>query len=155
MAHGIEQELADLDFATVSPQEFAQIVKRLSTRQINELSADTELRERVITEIRGRIEKQFRPDKAGDLDAVIRWNIGNDDNRRVFETHIANGTVTVTEGRSDARPRVTLTLGDAEFLQLVSGNASPFTLFMTRKLKVFGDVGLASGLTKIFDIPRA
>ncbi|MGK5643344.1 SCP2 sterol-binding domain-containing protein, partial [Streptomyces sp. URMC 126] len=46
-------------------------------------------------------------------------------------------------------------MGDAEFLRLVSGNASPVTMFMTRRLKLAGDVGLASGLTRYFDIPKA
>jgi len=34
----------------------------------------------------------------------------------------------------DAIARVTLTMGDAEFLRLVSGNVGPVTLFMTRRL---------------------
>ena len=41
------------------------------------------------------------------------------------------------------------------FLKLVSGNASGPTMFMTGKLKLEGDVMLASRLTSMFRIPKA
>ncbi|MGW2228861.1 SCP2 sterol-binding domain-containing protein [Streptomyces formicae] len=151
------QGLAGLDFASVTPEEFAQIVKGLSGKEIAELARDVELRGRVLAEVFTRMERQFRPDAAGSLKALIRWKItGSGDNEEaVYETDIADGTCTVREGRSDADPRVTLILADAEFLKLVSGNASPVTMFMTRKVKIAGDVALASGLTRYFDIPKA
>jgi putative sterol carrier protein len=43
----------------------------------------------------------------------------------------------------------------ADFLKLVSGNASGPTMFMTGKLKLEGDVMLASRLTSMFRIPKA
>lgn len=100
------------------------------------------------------MERQFRPESAGALAAVIRWKITGESDV-VYETTIADGACSVTEGRSEADPRLTLIMGDADFLKLVSGNASPVTLFMLRKVKIAGDVGLASGLTRYFDIPKA
>ncbi|WP_312866400.1 SCP2 sterol-binding domain-containing protein [Streptomyces boluensis] len=146
--------LADLDFAGVSPEEFAKIVKGLSNKEINEIARDEVLRTRVLAEVFGRMGRQFRPETAGTLEALIRWKVG-DGHEAVYETRIAEGTCTVTEGRSDAEPRVTLVMGDAEFLKLVSGNSNPVTMFMTRKLKIAGDVALAAGLTRYFDIPKA
>ncbi|MFM9370230.1 SCP2 sterol-binding domain-containing protein [Streptomyces sp. Da 82-17] len=146
--------LAELDFAGVSPEEFAKIVKGLSSKEINEIARDEPLRARVLAEVFGRMGRQFKPETAGGLEALIRWKVtGASD--AVYETRIANGVCTVSEGRSDAEPRVTLVLGDAEFLKLVSGNANPVTMFMTRKLKIAGDVALAAGLTRYFDIPKA
>ncbi len=153
MADDIPAELAGLDFANISPEEFAKIVKGLSAKQI-EQAAQGEFRERALAEVFSRMERQFRPESAGDLKALIRWKITGESDA-VYETAIADGTCTVTRGRSEADPRVTLAMGDAEFLKLVSGNASPVTMFLTRKLKVAGDVGLASGLTRYFDIPKA
>ncbi|NBE54365.1 acyl-CoA synthase [Streptomyces sp. YC537] len=146
--------MADLDFAGVSPEEFAKIVKGLSNKEINEIARDEVLRTRVLAEVFGRMGRQFRPETAGTLEALIRWKVG-DGHEAVYETRIAEGTCTVTEGRSDAEPRVTLVMGDAEFLKLVSGNSNPVTMFMTRKLKIAGDVALAAGLTRYFDIPKA
>ncbi|GAB2819075.1 SCP2 sterol-binding domain-containing protein [Streptomyces daliensis] len=149
----IADELAGLDFAAVSPEEFAGIVKKASAKDIATIMQG-DMRERVLAEVFGRMGRQFRPDAAGSLDALIRWKVTGEQ-ETVYETRIADGTCTVTEGRSEADPRVTLVMGDAEFLKLVSGNGNPVTMFMTRKLKVAGDVGLASGLTRYFDIPKA
>lgn len=146
-------ELAGLDFAAVSPEEFARIVKGLTAKQLGEVMHG-ELRSRVLGEVFGRMKQQFRPEAAGALTALIRWRITGD-SEVVYETAIDRGTCTVGEGRSEAEPRTTLVMGDAEFLKLVSGNGNPVTMFMMRKLKVAGDVGLAAGLTRYFDIPKA
>ncbi|MCG3043536.1 SCP2 sterol-binding domain-containing protein [Streptomyces sp. S1A] len=156
MTNGVSREptdLAALDFAAVSPEEFARIVKGLSTKEIDGIMRG-ELRMRVLDEVFRRMERQFRPERAGSLEAVIRWKVTGE-SEVVREIAISGGTCTVHEGRGETDPRVTLTMGDAEFLRLVSGNASPVTMFMTRRLKLAGDVGLASGLTRYFDIPKA
>ncbi|GAA1360885.1 SCP2 sterol-binding domain-containing protein [Streptomyces beijiangensis] len=150
--HSID-DLAALDFSAVSPQEFAKIIKGLSAQQIKDI-AHGELRTRVLAEIFGRMERQFRPEAAGSLNAVIRWKVTGE-TEAVYETAIADGACTVTAGRSETEPRLTLVMGDADFLKLVSGNGNPVTMFMMRKLKIAGDVGLASGLTRYFDIPKA
>ncbi|MEU1115577.1 MULTISPECIES: SCP2 sterol-binding domain-containing protein [unclassified Streptomyces] len=149
--------IADLDFARVTPEEFAGLVKGLSAKEIASIARDGALRARVLNEVFGRMERQFRPEAAESLTALIRWRItgSGDNDEAVYETDIADGTCVVREGRSDAAPRVTLTLADPEFLKLVSGNASPVSLFLTRKVKVAGDVAFAAGLTRYFDIPKA
>lgn len=149
----LTEELAGLDFAAVSPEEFARIVKGLSAKQLGEVMHG-ELRARVLREVFGRMRQQFRPEAAGQLKALIRWKITGETDE-VYETSIAEGRCTVAEGRSDGEPRTTLVLGDADFLKLVSGNANPVTMFMMRRLRIAGDVGLASGLTRYFDIPKA
>ncbi|MFE5077867.1 SCP2 sterol-binding domain-containing protein [Streptomyces halstedii] len=149
----LTDELAGLDFAAVSPEEFARIVKGLSGRELAEVMRG-ELRARVLGEVFGRMRQQFRPEAAGRLNALIRWKITGSE-ELVYETLVADGTCAVTEGRSEAEPRTTLVMADADFLKLVSGNGNPVTMFMMRKLKVAGDVGLASGLTRYFDIPKA
>ncbi|MEV7108827.1 SCP2 sterol-binding domain-containing protein [Streptomyces atroolivaceus] len=146
-------ELSGLDFAAVSPEEFARIVKGLSARELGEVMHG-DLRARVLSEVFGRMKQQFRPEAAGQLKALIRWKITGE-SEEVYETSIADGACTVSAGRSGAEPRTTLVMGDADFLKLVSGNGNPVTMFMMRKLKVAGDVGLASGLTRYFDIPKA
>ncbi|MEU0132784.1 SCP2 sterol-binding domain-containing protein [Streptomyces sp. NPDC006296] len=149
----LTDELAGLDLAAVSPEDFARIVKGLSAGQLGEVMRG-DLRTRVLSEVFGRMRQQFRPEAAGGLEALIRWKITGE-SEEVYETSIADGACTVSAGRSDAEPRTTLVMADAEFLRLVSGNANPVTMFMMRKLKVAGDVALASGLTRYFDIPKA
>jgi hypothetical protein len=165
-------DLETMDFGAVEPREFARIVKRLSTGRIAELMVGPQ-RRRVLDEVFGRMHTLFKPEAAGDRDALIRWRItggrdrgkvagtgtgtGQDDGERggdVYETHIAHGTCTVTPERTDREPQLSLTMAAPEFLKLVSGNASGPTLLFTRKLKLKGDIRLAGGLTYFFDIPK-
>lgn len=105
-----------------------------------------ELRARILREVLGRMKQQFRPEAAGQPQALIRWKITADDGRGddVFETSISGAACRVSEGHSEAEPRTTLVMGPAEFLKLASGNGNPMNMFMMRKLKVAGDVGPAS-----------
>lgn len=153
MADDVRALLARLDFASVTPEEFAKIMKGLTGGQIDEI-AHGELRTRVLGEVFGRMERQFRPAAAGALSALIRWRITGE-SEVVYETTIADGVCTVREGRTDTEAQLTLMMGDAAFLRLVSGNGNPVTMVLTRKLKASGDLGLAAGLNRYFDIPKA
>ncbi|RKN03831.1 SCP2 sterol-binding domain-containing protein [Streptomyces radicis] len=144
--------LESRDFGEITPEEFAALVGKASGKDIERLMRG-ETRPRVLAEIFGRLAGQFRPEQAGGLTALIRWEITGDP-VVVYETTIADGKCAVAEGRSDAEPRTVLTMGDAEFLKLVSGHGSPVMMFMARKLRVGGDMGLASGLTRLFEIPK-
>lgn len=146
--------LDGLDFGEIGPQEFARLVKSLSAREIAE-AFQGEVRLRALREIFARMERLFRPEAAGSLRALIRWRVEGAEGATVFETAIADGRCVAAEGASAGEPRVTLALADAEFLRLVSGNGNPVTMFVLRKIKISGDVGLAAGLTRLFDIPKA
>ncbi|MFD3560134.1 SCP2 sterol-binding domain-containing protein [Streptomyces sp. NPDC058686] len=153
------ERIAGLDFSAVTPEQFAKIVKGLTPKEIDEIARDAELRARILREVFARMERQFKPEPAGSLQALIRWKVTSakgtkDREETVYEAAIADGICTVTEGRSDGTPRVTLAMGDADFLKLVSGNQSPVTMFMLRKVRITGDVALAAGLNRYFDIPK-
>ncbi|UED87242.1 SCP2 sterol-binding domain-containing protein [Streptomyces profundus] len=145
-------DLSDLDFAQVTPEEFTALVKRTPARELSRL-LHGEQRARVLGEVFARMEQRFKPENAGSLSAVIRWEITGE-SLAVYETSVADGVCTAREGAHTEEPRVTLTLSDVEFLRLASGNGSPVTMFMTRKIRIAGDIGLASGLARLFDIPR-
>ncbi|MGK5498951.1 SCP2 sterol-binding domain-containing protein [Streptomyces sp. URMC 125] len=145
--------LEDLDPASACPEEFSRIVRDLSTREIRELMRG-DRRRRVLGEVFRRMERQFRPERAGPLDALVRWEVTGE-SEVVHEVAVAGGACTVREGRSGADPHVTPTTGDAEFLRLASGNAGPVTMFTTRRLRIAGDLGLAAGPARYFGVPRA
>ncbi|MFI6343998.1 SCP2 sterol-binding domain-containing protein [Streptomyces sp. NPDC050560] len=148
-------ELRGLDFSTVTPERFAAMVKAMSGEQLRAVFADVPLGERVLDEVFGRVGRQFRPEAAGSLRALVRWQItGAPGRRAVYETHIADGACTVRRGGSDAEPRLAFTLRDADFLRLVSGNATPVALLLRRRVRVTGDLALAAALTRYFAIPR-
>jgi putative sterol carrier protein len=84
----------------------------------------------------------------------VHWHIKDGDTVDSFQTVLHEGTCTVTAGTGE-EPRTALTMPGTEFLKIVTNNANPVTLFMTRKLKVSGDVGFATALPNMFHIPSA
>jgi putative sterol carrier protein len=150
--------MADIDlsnFQSLDPKQFAQLVKAASADQLAEVMKG-EQRKAVLDEIFRRMPTLFRADRAGNTNAVIHWNIGDrpDGGVDTYELVIADGTCTLSES-PEREPKLSLTLGGADFLKVVSGNANPVMMFMTGKLKAKGDLGLAANIANLFDIPKA
>jgi putative sterol carrier protein len=61
---------------------------------------------------------------------------------------VADGTITVTEGVSDAD--CTFSATEETFEKIASGEQNATTAYMTGKLKIKGDMGAAMKLQKIF-----
>lgn len=158
---------ADIDLSSLEPEQFARLISRASTEQLEAVMARRELAERILDEVFRRMGEHYRSDKAKNTEAVVRWRIdfgvvsgdgslgdGDDENILRYECVLEGGTCTVSKN-PEREPRTTITLGPLELLKLASGNASAPMLFMKGKLKVAGDVGFAAGLTKLFQIPKA
>jgi putative sterol carrier protein len=149
--------MADIDlsnFDSIAPKDFAQIVKSASNDQLNAALAG-DMRDKVLNEIFGRMPSLFRADRAGSTSAVIHWSVGDGPDGRIdtYELVIADGTC-VLSPKPEHEPKLALTLGQADFLKVVSGNANPVMMFMTGKLKAKGDLGLAAKIADLFDIPK-
>jgi len=139
----------------VDEAQLVQIVAGATDQQLEELMA-SEARKDIVEDIFRRMAEHVDPDRARDVNAVVHWKIydrpeGGYDH---YEVVLAGGTCTVSESPS-REAAITLKLKPADFLKLVSGNASGPTMFMTGKLKLEGDVMLASRLTSMFRIPKA
>ena len=61
--------------------------------------------------------------------------------------------VAVEKGAGES-PDLSLMLGPAEFLKLITGTGNPAMMFMMGKVKASGDLGLASGLANWFEAPK-
>ena len=137
----------------VDETQLVQIVAGATDQQLEELMASDARRE-ILDDIFRRMAEHVDPDRARDVTTVLHWKIydrpeGGYDH---YEVVLEGGTCTVSESPS-REPAVTLKLKPVNFLKLVSGNASGPTMFMTGKLKLEGDVMLASRLTSMFHIP--
>src|SRR3954462_9287387 len=106
----------------------------------------------------GEVFRRF-PERLSDAgrrqNAVIQWRIGDredGDYDRWFVV-LRNGEC-VTGKDLDEKPRVTLTLGAVEFMQLVTGNADPLRMLLKRKLRIRGDLIFAGKIESLFTIPR-
>jgi putative sterol carrier protein len=139
----------------VDEGQLVQIVAGATDQQLEELMA-SEARKDILDDIFRRMADHVDGDRARDVNAVLHWKIydnpeGGYDH---YEVVLEGGTCAVSETPS-REPTVTLKLKPADFLKLVSGSASGPTMFMTGKLKLEGDVMLASRLTSMFRIPKS
>jgi hypothetical protein len=147
-------DLAGIDFATVEPAQFAQIVKNTPDSQITELLTG-EHRKAILDAIFAKFPHLFRPDRAGATNAVIHWNVGGapDGGVDTYELVIADGACTLSP-KPEHEPKLAITVGPADFVKVVSGTGNPMMMFMTGKLKAKGDLGLAANIANLFDIPK-
>jgi putative sterol carrier protein len=93
---------------------------------------------------------RFRPDKASGTSAVIQYDISGDGGG-TWNAVIKDGACTVNQG-SAATPNLTLSISAQDWLDMLSGKQSGQMLFMSGKLKVKGDMGLAMKLGSMFSM---
>ena len=144
----------DTNPALLEPREFARLVKRTPAGELRRLMHGDQ-RTAVLDELFARMPGVFRADRAGSLDAVIHWRIGDrpDGGVDTYQLVIADGRCELSP-RPEAEAALTLSLGAVEFLQLITGNAHPVLLVMRGKLKTTGDLAVTAKFPTLFDIPR-
>jgi putative sterol carrier protein len=141
--------------ATLEPQQFVALVKGMSDKAIRDDLGGPH-RRAILDAIFSRFPQQFRADKAGDRSARIDFRVtgGPGDSSDSYRVVVEHGTCRVEEGAADDAD-LSLMLGPAEFLKLVTGSGNPAMMFMLGRIKARGDLGLASGLANWFETPRS
>lgn len=136
----------------------ASIMKLFRTAPESQLKAamQGEGRRAILDAIFAKMPELFRPDRAGSTNAVIHWNItgGSTPEPDRYQLVIADGACSVSPV-FDREARLAVTLAAVEFLKLISGRGNPAMMLITGKVKVKGDLGLATSLTQLFDDPSA
>jgi putative sterol carrier protein len=100
------------------------------------------------------MSETFNPEKAAGQQAVVQYEIGAPDGTHEYAMRIADGRCEIEKGQAES-PRVTIRIGLADFLRLITGGANGMQLFMTGKLKVSGDLFFAQTYQSWFDRPQA
>ena len=93
---------------------------------------------------------RFRADKASGTNAVIQYDVSGDGGG-TWHAVIKDGTCTVNSGSAPS-PNLTLSIAGQDWLDMLSGKQSGQMLFMSGKLKVKGDMGLAMKLGSMFSM---
>ena len=93
---------------------------------------------------------RFRADKAAGTSAVIQYDISGDGGG-TWHAVIKDAACTVNEGPA-TNPNLTLSMAAQDWIDMLSGKQSGQMLFMSGKLKIKGDMGLAMKLGSLFQM---
>jgi len=93
---------------------------------------------------------RFRADKASGTNATIQYEISGDGGG-TWNAVIKDGSCAVSQGAA-ASPSLTLQMSAQDWLDRRSGKQAGQMLFMSGKLKVKGDMGLAMKLGSMFQM---
>ena len=93
---------------------------------------------------------RFRADKSTGTNAVIQYDVSGDGGG-TWNAVIKDGTCVVKPG-AGTNPNLTLQISSQDWLDMLSGKQSGQMLFMSGKLKVKGDMGLAMKLASMFQM---
>ncbi len=85
------------------------------------------------------------PEKLAGLDCVYQFDVGAE----AYSVSFKGGKAAVVKGPARS-PNCTVRIAPADFLDLVAGKLNGQTAFLTGKLKVVGDMGLALKLGGFF-----
>ena len=93
---------------------------------------------------------RFKADRAAGTNATIQYDISGDGGG-TWHAVIKDGTFTVTPG-AGTNPNLTLQMSAQDWLDMTTGKQSGQMLFMSGKLKLKGDMGLAMKLGSMFSM---
>ena len=153
-----EVTIAQEDLAGFKPEQFAELIANSKDKQLKQI-IESPIRKQVLDEIFGRMAEHVEPSQIAGLDTVVHFKIldrpeehgGGYDH---YEVIFADGACRASDSPTQD-PKVTIKTSGVQFLKLAAGKASGPVLFMTGKLKLEGDVMLASRLTSFFRIPSS
>lgn len=92
-----------------------------------------------------KMPEAFRAEAAGDLEAVIQYDISEP-----VHHVIKNGSLHVHDGHAD-NPNLTVKIADDDLVKLMTGELNGMSAYMTGRLKVQGDMMLAQRLVGLVD----
>ena len=93
----------------------------------------------------------FQPEKAGSTNATIQFDLSGEQGGQ-YNLKIAEGELAPAKGVAD-NPDLTLIAAAEDCVRIFTGQMDPTAAFMSGKLKIKGNMGLALKLQTIFKRP--
>ena len=94
------------------------------------------------------MQGRFKPEKAAGVSAVIQYEITGEGGG-TWSATIKDGKCAVASGAA-TNPSLTLTMSGQDWLDMLAGKLSGQMAFMSGKLKLKGDMGLAMKIGGMF-----
>ncbi len=101
-----------------------------------------------VAELFERMPGQFNAEKAGDMNAVILFDLSGDGGGQ-WSVTIANGACDIVTGAADS-PKATVRMDAGDYHDMITGKLNPMMAFMSGKVKVEGDLNTVMKFQSIF-----
>ena len=101
-----------------------------------------------VAELFEKMPGQFQPDKAGDMNAVILFDLSGEGGGQ-WSVKIADGSCNVSPGAADS-PKATVRMDAGDYHDMITGKLNPMMAFMSGKVKVEGDLNTVMKFQQLF-----
>ncbi|MCL4879240.1 MAG: SCP2 sterol-binding domain-containing protein [Anaerolineae bacterium] len=101
-----------------------------------------------VDEVFARMGEVFKADKAAGMDAVFQFDLSGD-NGGQYWIKVMDGAFESGQGQHE-NPSVTLLASADDYIKIANGDMAAMSAFMSGKLKVKGEMGLALKLQQVF-----
>ena len=102
-------------------------------------------------EIFDQMSNSLNTDAAKGMNATIQFNLSGDDGGQWYVA-IKDGKADVSQG-SASSPNMTLSMSASDYVDMIMGKLNGQMAFMSGKLKISGDMGLAMKMQSLFKRP--
>lgn len=97
-----------------------------------------------------QLPRSFNADKAGNTRATYQFNLSGEGGG-AWWVKVDNGTATSGKGEAE-HPNVTMSCSADDYRKIAQGKMNPTVAFMQGKLKIQGDMALATKLASMFSL---
>ncbi len=104
-----------------------------------------------VKEIFNQMPANLNQDAAKGMNSVIQFNLSGDGGGN-YHVIIKDGACEVQEG-THASPNMTMTMAAQDYVDMITGKLNGQMAFMSGKLKIAGDMGLAMKMQSLFKRP--
>lgn len=102
-----------------------------------------------VNEIFQAMPSKLNASAAAGMDNVIQYDLAGD-GAATYHCKISGGACEVVEGAHDS-PDMTVNMEASDFVSMIGGELDGMAAFMSGKLKVSGDMGLAMKMQSLFN----
>ena len=104
-------------------------------------------------EIFDQMSANLNTDAAKGMNATIQFNLAGDNGGQWYVS-IKDGKAEVSKGSAPS-PNMTLSMSASDYVDMIMGKLNGQMAFMSGKLKISGDMGLAMKMQSLFKRPGA
>ncbi|MCM3884324.1 SCP2 sterol-binding domain-containing protein [Frankia sp. R82] len=142
---------------TADPAKLITTLAAMSEREVSDLLAGPAGND-VLDEIFRQMQANFRPELAQGENALVRFALsgGPDGGTRTYELRINDGQCALAHEPSSSAVegrQLTIMTDRVRFVRVLTGQANGAKLFLTRKIKVDGDIKFGGKVVSWFGVP--